>query len=67
MPSLQMLEEAFPRAWIIAVGRKAEMLLSLAVIPTVATLRHPANGGATLFTRGLHDLVSLRRSHHVDP
>ena len=67
MPSLQMLEEAFPRAWIIAVGKKAEMLLSLAVIPTVATLRHPANGGATLFTRGLRDLVSLRRSHHVDP
>ena len=56
-PALQMLAEYFPSAKIIAVGKKAQGLLqSMEIIPA-ATVRHPANGGATAFTQGLEQLV----------
>jgi uracil-DNA glycosylase len=56
-PALQMLISAFPSAKVVAVGKKAEGLLnSMGVVPA-ATVRHPANGGATAFSRGLELLV----------
>jgi uracil-DNA glycosylase len=56
-PALQMLVAAFPLAKVVAVGKKAEGLLkSMSVVPA-ATVRHPANGGATAFAQGLELLV----------
>jgi hypothetical protein len=56
-PALQMLIAAFPSAKVVAVGKKAEGLLhSMGVVPAAA-VRHPAYGGATLFTQGLELLV----------
>jgi len=52
-PALQMLTAAFPRASIIAVGRKAQSLLDVSGIRADAAIRHPANGGATAFAEGL--------------
>ena len=57
-PALQILLEAFPAASVIAVGKKAGDLLSQMGVRPDATLRHPANGGATLFYRGLQDFVA---------
>lgn len=57
-PALRILVEAFPSARIVAVGKKAEgLLLSLGISPA-ATVRHPANGGASAFSKGLELLVS---------
>jgi len=51
--AMHRLVEAFPRARIVAVGRKAEQLLASAGVPVHVAVRHPANGGATAFTEGL--------------
>jgi uracil-DNA glycosylase len=56
-PALQMLVAAFPSAKVVAVGKKAEGLLALMGIVPAATVRHPANGGATAFAHGLGLLV----------
>jgi hypothetical protein len=56
-PALRMLCEAFPAAKIVAVGRKAEGLLRSMMLAPAATIRHPANGGATEFAAGLKSLV----------
>jgi uracil-DNA glycosylase len=53
IPALQILAAAFPRARVLAVGRKAEQLVANAGIAPHAAVRHPANGGATAFTEGL--------------
>lgn len=55
-PAMRMLREAFPQAKIVAVGRKAEGLLANMGIAAFATVRHPANGGATDFATGLLDV-----------
>lgn len=55
--ALQMLQKAFPKAKIIAVGKKAAGILRLLGIPFAATVRHPANGGATLFANGLAEVL----------
>lgn len=47
-----------PTAKIIAVGKKAEFLLNKEGIKTHGCVRHPANGGATLFRSGLQELMS---------
>jgi uracil-DNA glycosylase len=52
-PALQMVVRAFPRARVIAVGKKAEHLLASAGVAVHASVRHPANGGATAFTEGV--------------
>jgi len=52
-PALKLLVRAFPSARFVAVGRKAEGLLSEMGVKTVATVRHPANGGATAFAEGM--------------
>lgn len=56
-PALRMLIEAYPKARIIAVGKKAEGLLLGMGIPTAGSVRHPANGGATEFAAGLARLM----------
>ncbi len=56
-PALRMLVEAFPFAKIVAVGKKAEGLLRSIGVEPAATVRHPANGGATAFAGGMESLV----------
>lgn len=56
-PAMRLLIEAFPKARIIAVGKKAEGLLTEMGAQVTAAVRHPANGGATEFSRGLQALI----------
>lgn len=60
-PALQSLVAAFPAAKLVAVGKKAEGLLTLMGVTPAAAVRHPANGGATAFARGLELLVGTAR------
>ena len=56
-PAMRLLKEAYPRARIVAVGKKAEGLLHEMGIVTAGAVRHPANGGATEFAQGLQGLM----------
>ena len=57
-PALHILQQAYPNALFVAVGKKATSLLSLAQIHATAELRHPANGGASQFATGLDRLLA---------
>jgi uracil-DNA glycosylase len=59
-PALQMLVDEFPSAKVVAVGKKAKGLLDSMGIVSAATVRHPANGGATAFAQELELLVGGR-------
>lgn len=48
---------AFPNAKVVAIGRKAELLLGDMGVATAGQVRHPANGGATAFAQGLQALA----------
>lgn len=50
----------FPHARAVAVGRVAELALGILGVVPVATLRHPARGGANEFRRGLAELAQER-------
>jgi hypothetical protein len=54
------LKEAFPEARFVAVGTKAKAALETAGIAAMA-VRHPANGGATLFAQGMTNIVGQSR------
>lgn len=56
-PAMRLLIEAFPRAKVVAVGKKAEGLLTEMGVPVTGAVRHPANGGATKFASGLEALI----------
>lgn len=56
-PTMRLLVEAFPQAKLIAVGRKAEVLLQAMELPVIGQVRHPANGGAREFAEGLRTLI----------
>jgi len=56
-PALQMLVDTFRSAKVVAVGKKAKGLLDSMGIVSAATVRHPANGGATAFEQELESLV----------
>lgn len=56
-PAMRMLIEAFPQAKIVAVGKKAEGLLTEMGVNITGSVRHPANGGATEFSKGLQALI----------
>jgi uracil-DNA glycosylase len=56
-PAMRMLIEAFPQAKIVAVGKKAEGLLNEMGVQLTGAVRHPANGGATEFAKGLQALI----------
>ena len=58
-PALHLLVEAFPEAKMIAVGKKAAGLLASMGIPVAATVRHPANGGATKFEEGIAECLGI--------
>lgn len=58
MPALRILAAAYPNAKIVAVGKKAGGLLRDAGIPIIGDVRHPANGGATLFSKQLQAILS---------
>lgn len=58
-PAMRILVETFPRAKVIAVGRKSEGLLNDMGIRTAGSVRHPANGGATAFAQGMQALTLL--------
>jgi uracil-DNA glycosylase len=53
-----MLVREFPSAKVVAVGKSAERLLNEMGVVLAATVRHPANGGATAFKQELERLVS---------
>ncbi len=55
--SLRILKNAFPKARIVAVGKKAGNLLRKMGIEAEATLRHPANRGAAEFDAGIDQLM----------
>lgn len=57
-PALRLLVKAFPRAQVVAVGRKSQLLLEQMGIPVATQVRHPANGGAAAFAAGMARLVS---------
>ncbi len=56
-PALLMLIAAFPKARVVAVGRKAEGLLRIINVTPSVMVRHPANGGATEFADGMNALT----------
>lgn len=56
-PAMRLLIEAFPNAKVVAVGKKAEGLLTEMGVPVTGAVRHPANGGATEFASGLEALM----------
>lgn len=56
-PAMRLLIEAFPKAKIVAVGKKAEGLLGEMGVPVTGAVRHPANGGAIEFASGLEALI----------
>lgn len=56
-PAMRLLIDAFPKAQVVAVGKKAEGLLAEMGINVTGAVRHPANGGATEFANGLQALM----------
>lgn len=60
-PALRLLLSAFPKAKLVAVGQKASFLLGNLGIEPAATVRHPANGGATKFKAGMAELITSTR------
>lgn len=58
VPALQLLRKFYPNARFVAVGKKAASTLDRNGIPFLSTVRHPANGGATLFAQGLKDAAA---------
>ena len=56
----ELIERLAPRA-IVAVGRSAERALGELGLPCDASVRHPANGGATAFRTGLGRYVESAR------
>jgi hypothetical protein len=55
---LEAFLDLFPEAKRVAIGRVSEALLAERGISTVGQVRHPANGGATLFRDGIHEILS---------
>jgi hypothetical protein len=58
---LEGFMDLFPEAKRVAIGRVSEALLAERGISTVGQVRHPANGGATLFREGIQEILSDRR------
>lgn len=56
-PALTLLFKAYPAAKVVAIGNKARDQLTAMQISFLATVRHPANGGAPEFARGLAALM----------
>lgn len=65
--AIELLRQAYPGASFVAVGRKAELALTATGVPLHAAIRHPANGGATLFAKGLAKAVEQARHARRTP
>ncbi len=63
LPALRMIVALYPFAKIVAVGKKAAGLLRDAGIPIAGDVRHPANGGATLFSEQLEAILASQRAN----
>jgi hypothetical protein len=57
-PALRSFLALFPGVPVVAVGEKARAILEELGVPVVAAVRHPANGGATEFRRGISKLLA---------
>jgi len=57
LPALRSFLALFPRVPVVAVGEKARGILEELDVPVVAAVRHPANGGATEFRKGISRVV----------
>lgn len=57
-PGIRLLNEAFPHAKIIGVGKKASALLASMGVHVAGAVRHPANGGANEFALGLEAIFN---------
>lgn len=57
VPAIHILKETFPHAKLVAVGKKSAGLLASMGVEVTATVRHPANGGATEFATGIAALI----------
>jgi hypothetical protein len=58
---LEAFVELFPEARRVAIGRVSEALLAERGISMVGQVRHPANGGATLFRDGVSNILAQRK------
>lgn len=57
IPAINILKQTFPNARLVAVGKKSAGLLAGMGVEVTATVRHPANGGATEFATGIDALI----------
>lgn len=57
IPAIHILKETFSNAKMVAVGKKSAGLLAGMGVEVTATVRHPANGGATEFATGIAALI----------
>lgn len=57
----RLMLEAFPKARIVAIGKKSAELLAAMGVQSAATVRHPANGGATEFADGMETVLATLR------
>jgi hypothetical protein len=55
--ALHLILLHFRGATVVAVGRKAEAAIRLAGLPCHGAIRHPANGGAAAFAKGLGAVI----------
>jgi len=55
-PTLELFLQTFAGRPVVAVGRKAETILTQFGVPHYP-VRHPANGGATKFRNGIEELL----------
>jgi hypothetical protein len=62
LPFLEALMSCFPGVPIVAVGKKAEGLLSRLGKTPMACVRHPANGGATKFRTQLGEALGTNHA-----
>lgn len=60
--ALKLLRATFPKAKIVAVGRKAELAFALCGLTFDAAVRHPANGGAVAFEQGIGRALAAFRA-----
>jgi hypothetical protein len=59
--AILFLIDAFPKAELVAVGKKAGLLLKKMAIVLAAVVRHPANGGplTSLSCNSCHDMAFI--------
>ncbi len=59
VPVLKQMLGLFPNAHVVAIGKTCQRTMSDLIRIPVPSVRHPANGGATEFTLGIHRICKL--------